>query len=80
LTFLISLEFRSGELSGGLIRRSSWLRGLFPDQFGKPIRRFIKANAQPVAFAQRDLTGIRGGGRMAELSALAQSSLLALRP
>jgi hypothetical protein len=44
------------------------------------MRRFIKANAQPVAFAQRDLTGIRGGGRMAELSALAQSSLLALRP
>jgi hypothetical protein len=56
LTFLISLEFRSG-VSGWLIRRSSWLCGLFPDQFGKPIRRFIKANAQPVAFAPRDLAG-----------------------
>jgi uncharacterized protein YbjT (DUF2867 family) len=56
LTFLISLGFRCG-LVWRLIRRSSWLCGLFPDQFGKPIRRFIKANAQPVAFAPRDLAG-----------------------
>jgi hypothetical protein len=57
LTFLINPNSECGELPGALIPRSSRLRGLFPDQFGKPIRRLTKANAQPVAFAPHDLAG-----------------------